>query len=321
MIDMASPRQKTGYEPGQRSIEAIELVYSPAHVFILIVSRRVPRLLALVAGLLAVVVPATAHAQRRPESARIQVRLSSADAPMPVVVRLTSRANSAATPAEGDSRDGIATFSGLTPGAYRIELGGRSGVILLNPREVAVIDADSLEVLERRATGEGTHLTRRWFDDLASAGDLWSLIETTAPFVIADRMDNGGLGTGRSALLGSRGSSWTTARVMVGGANAIAPNLHGQMPFNPDLFAADSISIVTGRSGGGGHASRARAHHARHARRRIHDARHGRRQQTRICAVAVLHRRLAPWARARRRTHWRANGFPAVAGELTKQVS
>jgi hypothetical protein len=215
-------------------------------VFIVIVSRRVPRLLALVAGLLAVVVPATAHAQRRPESARIQVRLPSADAPMPVVIRMTSGANPAATPAEGDSRDGIATFSGLTPGTYRIELGGRTGVILLNPREVAVVDANTLEVLERRATGEGTHLTRRWFDDLASAGDLWSLIETTAPFVIADRMDNGGLGTGRSALLGSRGSSWTTARVMVGGANAIAPNLHGQMPFNPDLFAADSISIVTG---------------------------------------------------------------------------
>jgi len=193
-----------------------------------------------------------ASAQGRVDRAQIHVRLAAgATAPtLPTVTMVSAREGEPAPPsAIGTATDGIAMFTGLTPGAYRVEFSGVTRTLVLNPREVVVMDGATLQVLDRQFQGEGTHFTDRWFTDLASATDVFALIETVTPFVIADRMDNGGLATGRSALLGSRGSSWTTTRLTFAGAQLIEPNRSGLMPFAADLSTITSVSVMSGLAG------------------------------------------------------------------------
>lgn len=184
--------------------------------------------------------PALVAAQSRQEGGQVHVRLAgAADAPVTV------------TPvAEPPVRvDHTVMFRAVTPGTYTITVGARSRTVQVNPREIVVLaDGDTLDVVDRQSLGEGFHVTDRWFTDPASARDVWTLIETIAPYVIADRMDNGGLGTGRTAFLGSRGSSWTTTRMTFGGTTLIGPNLHGLMPFGLDLAAVGSASILSGQA-------------------------------------------------------------------------
>ncbi len=191
-------------------------------------------------------------AQGRADLAQIHVRRAAGASvpPLPTVTMVSTREGEpSAPPATGTATDRLAMFTGLTPGTYRVDLSGVTRTLSLNPREVVVMDGATLQVLDRQFLGEGTHFTDRWFTDLASAHDVWALIETVTPFVIADRMDNGGLATGRSALLGSRGSSWTTARLTVGGAQLIEPNRHGLMPFAADLSTMTSVSVMSGLAG------------------------------------------------------------------------
>ncbi len=184
--------------------------------------------------------PAVAASQSRQDGGHIHVRLAgAADA----AVTITPTAE---PPVRVDS---TVMFRAVTPGTYTITVGARSRTIQVNPREVVVIaDGDTLDVVDRQSLGEGFHVTDRWFTDPASARDVFALIETIAPYVIADRMDNGGLGTGRTALLGSRGSSWTTTRMTIGGTTLIGPNGHGLMPFALDLAAVGSASILSGQA-------------------------------------------------------------------------
>lgn len=195
-------------------------------------------------------VAADATAQGRADAAQIQIRLALAPHHGPVVTMVSAREGEPpATPAVATGPDGLVTFGGLMPGTYRVDLDGVTRTLALNPREVVELDGATLRIIERRMLGEGIHLTGRWFTDLASAHDVWALTETVVPFVIADRMDNGGLATGRSALVGSRGSSWTTTRLTFGGAQLIEPNRHGLMPFAADLSTIAAVSVMSGLAG------------------------------------------------------------------------
>ncbi len=150
----------------------------------------------------------------------------------------------------------ITSFTGLAPGTYVVTVNGSPtqvstlSVTLLS-REVLTLLATlspraTLAVVDRQHVGEGADFDQRWLQDLPAGSNVWSLIETAVPFVIADRMDNGGLGTGRSALLGSRGASWTTTAVTFGNINVLAPNLFGLMPFALDLHAIDAVTVTSG---------------------------------------------------------------------------
>jgi hypothetical protein len=199
------------------------------------------------------VIGSDASAQGRVDLAQIHIRVAAGPTTsqaLPTVTMMTAREGEPpAPPAVGTTTDGLGTFAGLMPGMYRVSLAGVTRELQLNPREVVVIDGASLNVLDRSLLGEGLHLTERWFTDLASAHDVWALVETVAPYVIVDRMDNGGLATGRSGLAGSRGSSWTTTRLTFGGANLIEPNRHGLMPFAADLSTITSVSVMSGLAG------------------------------------------------------------------------
>jgi len=195
----------------------------------------------------------SASAQGRADAAQIHVTLAAGSPtpqPLPIVTMVTTREGEPPAPsAVGTATEGRATFAGLMPGTYRVQFSGVTRTLQLNPREVAVLNGADLKIIDRRILGEGTHLTDRWFTDLASAHDVWALVETVAPFVIVDRMDNGGLATGRSGLAGSRGSSWTTTRLTFGGAQFIEPNRHGLMPFAADLSTIASVSVISGLAG------------------------------------------------------------------------
>ena len=103
-----------------------------------------------------------------------------------------------------------------------------------------------LEVVDRSRNGEGVTFDRDWTSALPPGDDIWRLLETAAPFVVADRMDNGGLGTGRSALVGTRGSSWTSTTVSFGGM-AIGPaGPTGLLPIALDAGLFEAVSVTSG---------------------------------------------------------------------------
>lgn len=211
---------------------------------------RVPLLIASL-SLAFLLTGSPAAAQGRADLAQIHIRVGTGGTPpTPVVTLVSDRTDQPpAAAAVGLASDGLVIFAGLMPGVYRVDVSGVSRTLPLNPRELVVLNGTDLAIEDRRMSGEGTHLTSRWFTDLASAHDVWALIETVTPFVIADRMDNGGLATGRTALAGSRGSSWTTARLTFAGAQVIEPNRHGLMPVAADLSTIAAVSAISGLAG------------------------------------------------------------------------
>lgn len=186
----------------------------------------------------------------------IRVRVT---APAPVVVRLDADAVPQRVLQVSGSQQ-VASFPGLTPGVYRVvvEMTGRSSAsleITVGPREhvtlLATIGAGEggesrLELRDRARSGEGADFDARWLRDLPEGDQVWSLVETAVPFVITDRMDNGGTGTGRAPVMGSRGASWTTTSVSFGGMRALEPNRVGLIPFAPDATAASAVSVTSG---------------------------------------------------------------------------
>lgn len=153
-----------------------------------------------------------------------------------------------------------ATFTSLEPGVFTLRIDVTSGPVAttsvtIGAREIVVVDIEResptasavrIRVAARMPIGEGVDFNERWLEDLPSGRDLWSLIETSVPFVIADRMDTGGLGLGHSALLGGRGASWMSTAVTFGDLRVLAPNALGLIPMAPDMTAVTTASITSG---------------------------------------------------------------------------
>ncbi len=137
-------------------------------------------------------------------------------------------------------------FSGTTPIAADIDV--RTGEILFlqATMTLAAAGASRLEVVERRRDGEGTDFHAEQLRSLPSSGDLWALIDTAAPFLIADRIDNGGLGTGRSALIGNRGASFNTTSIAFGDVDVWNPTALGILPMLASLSGVEMVGLTTG---------------------------------------------------------------------------
>ena len=102
------------------------------------------------------------------------------------------------------------------------------------------------ELADRRSIGEGAVFSRAALDDLPAGGDVWALVETAVPFVIVDRIDNGGAGVGRSALMGGRGASWALTAVELGGIQVRQGSRPGLWAIAPDPAFAESVSVMSG---------------------------------------------------------------------------
>jgi hypothetical protein len=92
----------------------------------------------------------------------------------------------------------------------------------------------------------GSHITVAPLADLPSSGDLFSVLDTAIPEVIADRIDSGGLTTGEPARIGAHGSSWTQTRFHVGGVDITDPTGAGTPLLLPQVSMWERVEGTTG---------------------------------------------------------------------------
>ena len=158
--------------------------------------------------------------------------------------------------------DGSAWFGALIPGGYDVLVEAPGAEAVRTTVEVGPVETVTLRVtlaasgqgtsritaVDRHRQGQGQDFSRRALSDLPGAADLWALLETAAPFVIADRTDTGGLGTGASALVSTRGESWALTTLAMGDLRVTHPGATGRLAFAPDMEAVQTVSVTSGLS-------------------------------------------------------------------------
>jgi len=92
-----------------------------------------------------------------------------------------------------------------------------------------------------------TGLGPEWLADLPSGRTVWSLLDTAHPFIITDRMDNGGLWSARAARLGGSGPSWNQTLFNLDGLDVTDPRSGGSPAVYPDLGLFQAVQVETAR--------------------------------------------------------------------------
>ena len=69
----------------------------------------------------------------------------------------------------------------------------------------------------------GVRLAASPLGDLPSTDNVYSILDTAVPEVIADRIDTGGLSTGDPSHIGAHGSSWTQTLFQIGDVDITDP--------------------------------------------------------------------------------------------------
>jgi hypothetical protein len=92
-----------------------------------------------------------------------------------------------------------------------------------------------------------TSLGPEWLADLPSGRTVWSLLDTAHPFIITDRMDNGGLWSARAARLGGSGPSWNQTLFNLDGVDVTDPRDGGAPAIYPDLGLFQAVQVETAR--------------------------------------------------------------------------
>ena len=104
--------------------------------------------------------------------------------------------------------------------------------------------------IERRSEASyQTNLGPEWLADLPSGRTVWSLLDTAHPFVISDRMDNGGLWSARPSKLGGSGPSWSQTQFRLDGLDVTDMRDGGAPAIYPDLGLFDAVQVETARLG------------------------------------------------------------------------
>ena len=81
---------------------------------------------------------------------------------------------------------------------------------------------------------------------LPAPGNLFSLLDTAVPDVIADRIDTGGLSAGEPARLGAHGSTWTQTVFRLGDIDITDPSGTGAPLLLPGVDAWEHVDVATG---------------------------------------------------------------------------
>jgi hypothetical protein len=125
--------------------------------------------------------------------------------------------------------------------------------IALEPDETATVEIlveatgpPAIRLVERARPTHASTFTRADLDALPAGGDLSAILDAAAPFVIGDRIDNGGIATGSWILAGNRGASWTTNTLVLGDLRTTNTALTRAWAMLPDLAAADRVAVVSG---------------------------------------------------------------------------
>jgi hypothetical protein len=92
----------------------------------------------------------------------------------------------------------------------------------------------------------GASITVDALGTLPSSANLFSLLDTVVPDVIADRIDTGGLSAGAAARVGAHGSTWTQTTFRVGDADITSPTGTGVPLLIPGAKQWDRVEVATG---------------------------------------------------------------------------
>ena len=190
------------------------------------------------------------HDPQHKVMAGVEVQLSRVDASQPVSHAITDTA-------------GRFEFVGLPAGVYSLELNlpGWQGPhfshlnidaartldvnILLMPalptlsRQIRSLQLFDRDVLVGRQFGQVS------MHALPTARRIWSLLENQATSTVTDPLDTGGLQTGRRALFGARGVSWTENEYSLNGFDVTDPYLPGRPLTDPDFDALADLTVIT----------------------------------------------------------------------------
>ena len=92
----------------------------------------------------------------------------------------------------------------------------------------------------------GASITVEALGSLPSSANLFSLLDTVVPNVIADRIDTGGLSAGAAARVGAHGSTWTQTIFRVGDADITSPTGTGVPLLIPGVDQWERVEVATG---------------------------------------------------------------------------
>ena len=182
--------------------------------------------------------------------AGVEVQLSRADASQPVSHTITDTA-------------GRFQFVGVPAGVYSLELslnGWQSErfshlsidasrtvdvhIVLLPALPPFSKQIPSLQLLDREVLSE-SQFSQVSMHQLPTARRIWSLLENLETSTVTDRLDAGGLETGRRPLFGVRGVSWTENEYSLNGFDVTDPYLPGRPLTDPDFDALAEVAAMT----------------------------------------------------------------------------
>jgi hypothetical protein len=92
----------------------------------------------------------------------------------------------------------------------------------------------------------GAEITVDFVGNLPSSDNLFALLDTIVPDVIADRIEDGGTAAGSPSRVGSHGSTWTQTTYRVGDADISNPTFTGLPLLMPGVDIWQHVEVATG---------------------------------------------------------------------------
>ena len=92
----------------------------------------------------------------------------------------------------------------------------------------------------------GAEITVGPIGDLPSSANLFALLDTIVPDVIADRIETGGTAAGSPSRVGAHGSTWTQTTFRVGDADITNGSLTGLPLLMPGVDVWEHVEVATG---------------------------------------------------------------------------
>jgi hypothetical protein len=92
----------------------------------------------------------------------------------------------------------------------------------------------------------GAEITVGLIGDLPSSANLFALLDTIVPDVIADRIETGGTAAGSPSRVGAHGSTWTQTTFRVGDADITNGSLTGLPLLMPGVDVWEHVEVATG---------------------------------------------------------------------------
>jgi hypothetical protein len=140
------------------------------------------------------------------------------------------------------------TFAGHRPAEQTQDLApGTERRLTVHLMPETGMGGSTIAVEGRYETTYQTGLGPEWLADLPSGRTVWSLLDSAHPFVLTDRMDNGGLWSARPARLGGSGPSWNQTLFHLDGLDVTDPRSGGAPALYPDLGLFQAVQVETAR--------------------------------------------------------------------------